>query len=465
MGTTSRSRACRVGVAAAVLAVASVVLTVPPPPPEPASQPPRPGLDPAVLTGPEPQPWVPTARPPHDDGPVVVLSGRGWGHSVGMSQYGALAQARAGRTYRDILGFYYPRTEVAPHRLAGARLRVGLFRNRAVDDPGELELASAAPGTAPPERLVEVRIGGEAAVLPLGEVWTLRAAGGERLALVGPGGEVRIERAAPALVRFESDAGASLLRLPGLDLTLRWGVVTVEVVDGRLRPTLIVPVERYLRGLAEMPSSWEPEALAAQAVAGRSYALRMLLGGLDQDCRCNLGTTPHDQAFAGWAKEGGPQGERWRAAVAATAGEVVLHDGRVAWTYYSSSHGGRTEAAPDSWAYTTRDAAPYLVSLDDPWSLDPAAGNPRAAWEVELPAAAFARAVGLVELTDLTITERTDGGSPAAILVEGLDLAGNRVAYEYRGWRTGIAGSDLKLAFRSALPSQQVTSVELRDPG
>lgn len=424
-------------------------------------------LDAARLSGPEPRPWSAGSPQRGADDRVVVLRGRGWGHSVGMSQYGAQAQALEGRGYRDILAHYYPGTTVEAHRAAAGDLRVGLFRNRDVNDPDRLRLLTTGQG-GEPDRPVEVELGGTVTPLPPGQVWTLLA-DGDDLTLVDGDGHAHSAGAAPASVRFQFAEGTpTLLRLPQLARsgqplsgTLRWGVLEVDTSDGGVRPTLVVPLERYLRGLAEMPSSWEPDALMAQAIAGRTYAVRKVLAGKDDDCGCHLGTTPHDQAFAGWQKEGGPGGERWRAAVVRTAGEVVTYRGELAWTFYSSSHGGRTEAAQDSWAYGEAQAAPYLVSVDDPWSLADSIPNPKASWERELPAEEFARAVGLVELHSVEISDRTDGGSPAELEVTGIDFAGNEVRYGFRGWRSGVAASELKLYFRAELPSQQLTSIEL----
>ena len=84
-------------------------------------------------------------------------------------------------------------------------------------------------------------------------------------------------------------------------------------------------------------------------------------------------------------------GDRWRGAVAATRGQVLTYDGRLAATYYSSSHGGRSEASEDSWAYGT--AVPYLRSVDDPWSLSAANGLRR--WEAQIDGGDVARLVGL----------------------------------------------------------------------
>ena len=120
-----------------------------------------------------------------------------------------------------------------------------------------------------------------------------------------------------------------------------------------------VGLEQYLRGVvpAEMPSDWPPEALKAQAVAARSYALANLAKGRPFDL---YGDT-RSQVYGGIAAES-PAAS---AAVAATSGEVVLYRGTVADTLFFSTSGGRTASALES----TGTAVPYLVPVSDPYDV------------------------------------------------------------------------------------------------
>lgn len=433
----------------------------------------RPGPGPSAaarlraLTGPEPAPLPPEPQP-GPSGRAVVVRGSGWGHSVGMSQYGAQAQALAGRDYRDILGHYYPGVELAVDPAADEGIRVALFRNRGDIDASRLVLQTSSVDGQAPDRdvTVDLRAGDEVAV-PFPERWELRPdpASGE-LVLLDADGEERGRGPGPALVGYQGE-GTTLLRLPQLAPqprnrvagTFRHGVLEVTARGARVNPVVSLTVEAYLGGLAEMPSGWEVEALKAQAVAGRTFAVRKVRQGRDEACRCHLGATPHDQVFVGWGKEGAWRGDAWRRAVSETAGEVATHDGDLAWTYYSSSHGGATEDSGESWAYPQ--TLPYLRSVDDPWSLDPAVSNPYARWERRIDSTEFARAVGLADVLDVEIASRTSGGTPRELVIEGVDADGERVRVAYRGPRTGVAGSDLKLAFRALLPSQQFTEIEV----
>jgi hypothetical protein len=378
-----------------------------------------------------------------------------------MSQYGAQAQALSGLTHADILGHWYPGTTLAQDDRAAGGIAVGLFRHVSGVDASRLDIqAAGAEGAAP----IAVDLGGGTVEhLARPHVWRLRH-DGDRFLLTGAQGDLLGVGPGPVRVAYGTGANSSLLRLPqlagggGRTGMYRWGELRVTVgADGALQPTIELPVEVYLRGLAEMPSSWQPQALQAQAIAGRGYAVRMIGDGLQEDCACHLGTTPHDQAYGAWAKEAGQFGDQWVAAVTATTGMVLTHDGEIAWTYYSSSHGGRTEDSGDSWAYP--DTLPYLTSVEDPWSADPRVANPRAAWSRTIDNATVAQALGFARVHGITIAERTHGGAPSVLYVHGISRHGTEVHREFRGWRAGVAGADLKLALHAVLPSMQIDAI------
>ncbi len=154
-------------------------------------------------------------------------------------------------------------------------------------------------------------------------------------------------------------------------LVLRPGKKTPLALDGKLyrgklelvpqgdflRVVNVVPLESYLEGVVagEVPFSWPAEALKAQAVAARSYALASALRGKPFD----LYADARSQVYLGVAGEK-PSTTK---AVDDTAGEVVLYAGKVATTYYFSTSGGKTASAADVFGF----AVPYLVSRPDPW--------------------------------------------------------------------------------------------------
>ena len=127
-----------------------------------------------------------------------------------------------------------------------------------------------------------------------------------------------------------------------------------------------VGLEPYLYGVVprEMPSLWPAEALKAQAVAARSYALAIRKTGA-----FDLYADTRSQVYGGVAAET----PTTNAAVDATAGQVLLYEGKVATTLFFSTSGGRTASIEDVWS--RGEAVPYLVSVPDPY--DTALAVPR----------------------------------------------------------------------------------------
>src|SRR5207244_2210194 len=113
------------------------------------------------------------------------------------------------------------------------------------------------------------------------------------------------------------------------------GKLQVVVQASFLRVVNVVQVESYLDGVVagEMPHTWPLEALKAQSVAARSYALANLVKGKPFD----LYPDQRSQVYGGLAAEK-PETSQ---AVRATAGQVVLYGGRVASTLCFSSRGGQ----------------------------------------------------------------------------------------------------------------------------
>jgi SpoIID/LytB domain protein len=129
-----------------------------------------------------------------------------------------------------------------------------------------------------------------------------------------------------------------------------------------------------------MPSGWPADALRAQAVAARTFATwRVRRNGIRPSCDCHVTDGAGDQVYVGWSKEIGVDGDRWVAAVDATAGEVVTYDGGVIQAFYAASDGGYSEDVEDVWhggnpAY----AIPYLRGVCDPGEYTSA--NPWTDW-------------------------------------------------------------------------------------
>jgi SpoIID/LytB domain protein len=136
------------------------------------------------------------------------------------------------------------------------------------------------------------------------------------------------------------------------------GRIVVDVAGGKLRAVNVIDLEQYLDGVvpAEVPSGWPAEALKAQAVAARSYALATRSTTAPYDVYSDT----RSQMYLGIKAEK-PSTD---AAVAATAGQVLSYAGRIATTYFSSTSGGATESAADVFGGRS---VPYLVSVPDPY--------------------------------------------------------------------------------------------------
>jgi stage II sporulation protein D len=220
----------------------------------------------------------------------------------------------------------------------------------------------------------------------------------------------------------------ALLSLPQASRTLRWGRLEVSLVQERgafrLRAVAVMPFNTYLRGLAEVPSSWPARALEAQAIAGRSYALATIRKAGQHrarsrwdGCDCGVYASVRDQHWTGWAKEAGRYGRRWVAAVRATGSQVVVWRGRVVQAFYSSSSGGHTASAT-TWGGPS---LPWLPARPDPD--DAARGrNPNHRWTVVLTAGSVSAALrryGVGTVTGLRVSVADSSGRARSVQVRG----------------------------------------------
>ncbi|HEX6844953.1 MAG TPA: SpoIID/LytB domain-containing protein, partial [Actinomycetota bacterium] len=136
----------------------------------------------------------------------------------------------------------------------------------------------------------------------------------------------------------------------------------------RLRLIARLTMEEYLYGLGEVPASWPMASLQAQAVAARSYATYALRRyGLRGSCNCNLTDGAGDQVYAGWSKESGELGGRWKRAVDTTERQLATYKGNVIQAFYAASDGGHSEDVEDVWHGGNPDyAIPWLRGVCNP---------------------------------------------------------------------------------------------------
>lgn len=306
---------------------------------------------------------------PRGSGALFLVKGHGWGHGVGMGQWGAEGYALQGYAYGQILAAYYPGTTLGQTTVAKVRVLLA-------DGKRALTLSSDQPVTV---------LDGTGATHTL------------------PAGSTRLT---PALSLAVDGQPAQQLEPPltfvpakGSALTLGRayrGRIVVDVVNGRLRAINTLPLEQYLYGVvpSEMPSSWLPDALEAQAVASRSFALASRRAGAPFDVYADS----RSQMYLGLDAES-PEAS---SAVDATAGQVLLYGGQVATTVFSSSTGGRTQSAADAWGGQGK---PYLVSVPDPYD----GISPYHDWgPVPVTGKDLAQALGLTgRVLDATVTRNS----------------------------------------------------------
>ena len=303
-------------------------------------------------------------------GTVFLVDGRGWGHGVGMSQWGAEGYARHGASYRTILAHYYPHTHIG------------------IAEPRDVRVLLA-------EAQDKVRVGSAAPFLVVDAI-------GRKLHLAAR--DVVIDRrfvlrhkklAAP--LRFEP--GAQPLRIDGAGYR---GDVLVKAKPEGLMAVNVLPLDRYLRGVVpwEVPKGWHAETYRAQAVAARSYTLSKLVPGADYD----LYRDERSQMYGGVAAER----LETNLAVGSTAGQVLVWRDRIIPAYYFSTSGGRTSSVHDAWPKAKQ--VPYLVSVADPYDYL----SPHHVWPTQvLSSTQVSLALGLPDVRDVQVVENSSGRAKA----------------------------------------------------
>lgn len=161
-----------------------------------------------------------------------------------------------------------------------------------------------------------------------------------------------------------------------------YGSIEISSAGDGLVVSNRLPLERYLLGLAEVPLSWPDEALKAQAIAARTYALYTLqqpAGGSAATYGFDICASVQCQVFSGADVVAPLLGARWRAAVEATRGQAILYDGRPILARYHSTSGGQTLDNPQ--AFPTEGAFPYLRSVESTTE----EASPLYRWVVDFP--------------------------------------------------------------------------------
>src|SRR3954452_12203805 len=311
---------------------------------------------------------------------TFTIRGAGFGHGVGLSQYGAMGYAEHGWSAAQILGHYYTGTSLGttdPNR----KVRVQL-----IADAGSVRISGAKQAGArkldPAQSYVVKRHG-------LSQVDL--SAKGKRVATF------------TAPLQVAGDGGVTAVAGVG---SYRGVLEFAPTAFKGLSVVNSVGLDDYLQGVvpAESPASWPAEALRAQAIAARTYAI----------------TTAKSDAFDHYAdtrsqvyKGVGIETASTNAAVAATRGQIVTYNGQPVVTYFFSTSGGRTEAVENTTLGS--EPKPWLKSVEDEFD----GVSPRHRWTTKLTLKATARKLGgLVKGSFKGIRVTGRGASPRIMTAE-----------------------------------------------
>lgn len=421
------------------------------------------------------------AIPAFADGDDLVIEGSGWGHGIGMSQYGAYGRALAGHDADDIIEAYYTGAAVGSLGAGGVPAAPDVMVNVASDqvsnvvriiyqqaggvDGVEMSRPGDTPVVLTPAQNDDLRVR-ITDNLPSGD--------GGCLVEVSPDGDP--DNYAPEWGGVEGSCDitfplygdgppGNLIRLEDCrdpdpkDCTFGLGEYLLLIDNySPLRTTpdsgwdgfdsvIKMNPEQYMMGINEVPWSWGIQgdaALEAQVIAARSYGIGAVLARnhLTRGCFCDVVSSTVDQNYDGWPGQTneshvpGTYYDEWADAVVATAGEIVEHDDAtndIVTAYYSSANGGRSMNNEDYWGGSP---ISWLRSVDDPYTLNPSSGNPNIEWGPPAPVvskAALAGILGLQLIYDVEILDTYDSGSPSRIAVTGRDATGTVVKDTYGG--------------------------------
>jgi stage II sporulation protein D len=315
---------------------------------------------------------------------TLTLTGHGYGHGHGMSQHGAEGAARQGLAASQIIDFYYP----------------GTVWGTATDQVSVLISADTTDD-------LEVLARKGLAMRDLSS--------GEKVALPEGPSRFRLATSSKGMTRLEALTGSwkTLRTLNGeAEFTAKGPVTLVTpggtaAYRGRLRSAApkpdssardtvnIIGLEKYLRGVVprEIPASWSPEAVRAQAVAARTYAAYERAH--PRAAHYQICDTTSCQVYGGVAAEHPAATE----ALKATKGQIVTDAGQPAFSQFSASSGGWTSAG----------SVPYLAAQPDPY--DGWSGNPHHSWTRTLTDQAIENAFSSIgELREIVVGERDGNG-------------------------------------------------------
>ena len=382
---------------------------------------------------------------PLQTGQTIRIEGQGWGHGVGMSQWGARGRALAGQSADEIVRAYYTGIDITDSPTDQTPIRVLIDRNyRPAAIDGSAGSSNGLSGDI-------VGIGGQWAIsgvtnpLPPGArlrlldhpgvhritVRLIDAAGGHMRDFDLPGQieVVPLEPHTRLLVHYKYTTEAE--GLPGQYYDVYRGSVRVyQDAEGLVDTVNVVTLEDYLLGVvpAEMPYHWPAEALKAQAMAARTYALISLDPG---NPILDVFDTTQDQVYLGVNHER----PETTAAVQATARRVLTHAGQPIISYFFSASNGRTEANEHVFG---GQPVPYLRSVVDldpngrPWDAD----SPLSTWSTPEFSASLLQGLYHESIGTLESLDFSDRSPTGRLIIVGLN--GQRGRQTISAWNFAL---------------------------
>ena len=358
----------------------------------------------------------------------MLINGSGWGHGIGFSQYGSRALADSGMDNREILRHYFSGVElrdVDTLDIGGELLNqeknlwIGLAQNRPDLTfeimKGNFELCSdeSAKCLVTVQKGEKWKFGYEKSGLC---VFSRLEKNGEYMPIFSPG-------SCSASVRSVSDS--SILKIPRKGNSYKRGDLRFRESpsSGRLQISYKLGIEDFLKGIREMPDSWPGAALEAQAIVSRTIAVRSILDhGNGEEfsearvniCSCHLFDSDPEIVYGGYTSETGHP--FWQGRVGATKGQVITWGGEVIEAKFTSSTAGKTESNKDGAGYF----APYLVSVDDSFSILGPARNPFREWVKKVDPNFVASKFGFMWLSNAKVASRNESGSVRTVRMEGI---------------------------------------------
>lgn len=310
------------------------------------------------------------------------FDGGGYGHGVGLSQYGAYGYAQNGWNAKRIVGHYYTGTKLGEAPTKRVRVLIGT--------------GAGSVGISKARKVCGTKV----------------SKGASYSAVPGSGSKVKVVDASGRKV---TGCGKALKASGGNSITISGhgtyrGKLVAKRTSSGFNLVNKVSLEDYLRGVvpAEMPASWHQQALQAQAIVARSYALATRVNGDGFD----MYDDTRSQVYNGRSAET----KATNAAVKKTAGQVVTYKGKVATTYFHSTSGGRTADIREGFSGTS--AVPYLKSVNDRYDNI----SPLHDWSVKMSlSSAGSKLAGLYsgKLRNIKVTKTGSSGRIVAAKVIG----------------------------------------------